>query len=77
MVRNEAVATWAEGMNHSFGGPARSSIPNGISVVPFVWDYVHTLFPMEFLAGFVGVSQDSRTLALRPAIGWAVRDRAA
>jgi len=28
---------------------------------------------MEFLGGFVGVSQDSGTLALRPEIGWAIR----
>jgi len=27
---------------------------------------------MEFLGGFVGISQDSQTLALRPEIGWAV-----
>jgi hypothetical protein len=28
---------------------------------------------MEFIAGFVGVAQDARALALRPEIGWAVR----
>ena len=31
-------------------------------------------FPMEFMAGFVGVFQDSVTLGLRPEIGWLVRD---
>jgi hypothetical protein len=31
-------------------------------------------FPMEFMAGFVGVFQDSATLGLRPEIGWLVRD---
>jgi len=29
---------------------------------------------MEFLGGFVGVSQDEASLALRPEIGWAVRE---
>jgi hypothetical protein len=29
---------------------------------------------MEFLGGFVGVAQDPATLALRPEIGWAVRE---
>jgi hypothetical protein len=29
---------------------------------------------MEFLGCSVGVAQDSETLALRPEIGWAVRD---
>jgi hypothetical protein len=28
---------------------------------------------MEFLGGFVGVTQDASTLALRPKLGWAVR----
>jgi hypothetical protein len=29
---------------------------------------------MEFLAGFVGATQQADTLALRPEIGWAVVD---
>ena len=31
-------------------------------------------FDMEFLGGFVGVGQDEETLAVRPEIGWAVRE---
>jgi hypothetical protein len=30
---------------------------------------------MEFLGGFVGVSQEQATWALRPEIGWAVREQ--
>jgi hypothetical protein len=29
---------------------------------------------MQFLAGFVGIKQDEESLALRPEIGWAVRE---
>jgi hypothetical protein len=29
---------------------------------------------MEFLGGFVGVSQDKDTLAVKPEIGWAIRE---
>jgi hypothetical protein len=29
---------------------------------------------MEFLGGFVGVSQDKDTLTVKPEIGWAVRE---
>ena len=29
---------------------------------------------MEFIGGFVGVSQDPETLAVCPAIGWAVNE---
>jgi len=49
-------------------------IPSGLSKVEFIWKYFNKEFPMEFLAGFVGISQNRETMALRPEIGWAVRD---
>jgi hypothetical protein len=55
-------------------GPSVSDLPSGLSRVPFRWRYRKELVAMEFLGGFVGVSQDSETLALRPEIGWAVRE---
>lgn len=33
---------------------------------------LENVLDMEFLSGFVGVSQDEQTLALRPEVGWAV-----
>ncbi|WP_437841812.1 DUF4419 domain-containing protein [Sorangium sp. So ce1153] len=48
--------------------------PSGLSAVSFTWDYLLQQLPMEFLGGFVGIAQDEDTLALRPAIGWAVRE---
>jgi hypothetical protein len=50
------------------------SFPSGLSKAPFRWDYLDRSFDMEFLGGFVGVAQDQETLALRPEIGWAVRE---
>jgi hypothetical protein len=50
------------------------SFPSGLSKAPFFWDYLDRSFDMEFLGGFVGVAQDEETLALRPEIGWAVRE---
>ena len=46
----------------------------GLSCVGFTWEYLLKEIAREFLGGFVGVSQDPATLALRPAVGWAVRD---
>lgn len=72
---NKSVTTWAQGMGDPFGGgPKHSSIPVGLSLAPFEWKHLEQSFPMELLGGFVGVAQDAGTLALRPAIGWAVRD---
>ncbi|MEZ4298414.1 MAG: DUF4419 domain-containing protein [Polyangiaceae bacterium] len=55
-------------------GPREDCIPCGLSVAPFVWSHLGTEYQMELLGGFVGIAQDEGTLALRPAIGWAVRE---
>jgi hypothetical protein len=55
-------------------GPRISDLPSGITRAPFRWDYLDRSFDMEFLGGFVGVSQDRETLAVKPEIGWAVRE---
>jgi hypothetical protein len=56
------------------GGPSPGDFPGGLAQAPFVWEYLTDAFDMEFLGGFVGVAQDPATLALRPEVGWAVRE---
>jgi hypothetical protein len=56
-------------------GPTSDQFPSGMSVAPFIWEYLGTKIPMEFLGGFIAVSQNPEALAVRPAIGWAVRER--
>ncbi len=73
---NGIVTDWKEGMSEMFGGgPTVDRFPTGLSSAPFRWDYSHTEIPMEFTGGFVGVSQDPGTGAVRPAIGWAIGER--
>ena len=55
-------------------GPRLANLPSGLSKAPFRWNYLDRSFDMEFLGGFVGIAQDQETLALRPEIGWAVRE---
>jgi len=55
-------------------GPRLADLPFGLSKAPFCWQYFDKTYAMEFLGGFVGVAQDKGTLALRPEIGWAVRE---
>ena len=50
-------------------------LPTGLSTVPFVWKYMGTNYNMDFVAGFTSFTQDQDTLAVRPKIGWAVRDK--
>jgi Domain of unknown function (DUF4419) len=51
-----------------------SSFPSGLAKAPFVWKYLDTNYPMEFIGGFMGVKQDRHSLFLRPEIGWVVRE---
>ena len=55
--------------------PHTSLLPSGVSQVPFRcrWTGRGEDVGMELLGGFVGVTQDPATLALRPKLGWAVR----
>jgi len=48
-------------------------LPSPVSKAPFTWFYEDREFNMELFAGFIGFTQDSETLRLRPKIGWAVR----
>jgi len=57
-----------------YEGFTTSDISTTMSSAPFIWQYYGTPLQMQFLAGFVGSTQDPESLAIRPAIGWAVRD---
>jgi hypothetical protein len=73
--RNDFARIRAPGERAPYGGgPRTSEFPQGFSIAPFLWKYLGTDIPMELLGGFTGVSQSPETLAVRPAIGWAVRD---
>jgi hypothetical protein len=50
--------------------------PPGLSRVPFLWRHAATGRErrMEAFGGLIGVSQEPQTLALRPKVGWAVRE---
>jgi hypothetical protein len=55
-------------------GPGRDDFPCLPAKAPFLWKYGGTEYQMEFVAGLIGISQDSETLCLRPEIGWAIRE---
>lgn len=70
MVKNSAALNWGK----SYFGPNPDEFPGGMCSVPFTWMYHGQDFSMQFGGGFAGSSQDEKTLALSPAIGWAVAD---
>jgi hypothetical protein len=67
-IRNQFIV-------NGYRGVLPTDFPIGISVVPFVWDYYGKIYNMEFLGGFMGTTQNSESLVIKPALGWAVRDK--
>jgi hypothetical protein len=51
-----------------------TDFPSGMAKADFYWLYHDKQYQMEFIAGFMGVKQNKKTLELRPEIGWAIRD---
>ena len=52
--------------------PLEQEFGSGLAGVPVQWEFRGTRVPIEFLGGFIDVSQDPESMAVRPAIGWAV-----
>ncbi len=48
-------------------------LPQGLSSVPFIWDYYGTRYDYQFIGGPCAFEQDPTTFEIRPVMGWAVR----
>jgi hypothetical protein len=57
-----------------FSGMSTADFPASLSKVPLTWNCLGQIFEMQMLAGFACYTQDKETRAVRPKIGWAVRD---
>ena len=73
LARNFYIESW--GRTKAFFGATTGSFPPGAVSTPFTWQCLAEEFDMYFYAGFLGVGQDKKTLALKPVIGWAVVDK--
>ena len=61
------------------GELSTESFPPGVVSAPFVWKIpaADKEYKMKFFAGFMAATQNSKTLAIQPEIGWAVTDEEA
>lgn len=64
--RRNPLVNWRRG---GHGNPP-NVYPKGLSVMSYDWNSRGDKCEMNLLAGFVGVSQNPRTKALKPEIGW-------
>mmetsp|Transcript_30352 Transcript_30352/g.49409 ORF Transcript_30352/g.49409 Transcript_30352/m.49409 type:complete len:421 (-) Transcript_30352:358-1620(-) len=53
-------------------GKDQSAYTSGIAAAPVKWDRLGTMIDMKFLAGFVGFTQDPKSLEICPNIAWIV-----
>eukprot|EP00737_Agarophyton_chilense_P000504 gb/GEZJ01000562.1/.p1 GENE.gb/GEZJ01000562.1/~~gb/GEZJ01000562.1/.p1 ORF type:complete len:308 (-),score=44.87 gb/GEZJ01000562.1/:588-1511(-) len=67
---NRHMKSWVSTSQHC--GPNPKEFPQIVSTVAVKWRYFGSEFPLRFHAGYLGMSQDQSTLALRPYIGWVV-----
>ena len=51
----------------------KTELTSEILKIPFVVDFSGKTVNYEFLTGFFGVTQDTKTSSIKPVIGWAVR----
>jgi hypothetical protein len=68
---NRWATEWKSG-GKRLEGPTVTTLPRGMSLAPFTWEYLGTELPMMFRGGFCGITQDPQTMAVRPVIGWVV-----
>merc|ERR1712187_462801 len=52
-----------------------SDYPDGRDIVPLTWEYYGMEFPMEFVSGFMGFTQDIETRAVMPIVSWYLLDK--
>ncbi|XP_070532320.1 uncharacterized protein [Ptychodera flava] len=70
IARNEYLDKWSA--QRVFFGVTTDCFTSGLSRAPYVWEYMDKPFKMQFIGGFMAVSQDHKTYAVRPELGWAV-----
>ena len=77
MKPNGYLQSWDRGKSRLLDcyGVTTDDFPAGTVSTPFTWQCLAEEIDMYFYAGFLGVGQDKKTLALKPVIGWAVVDK--
>jgi len=60
--------------SQGMAGITDDQLPSSASQVPFVWKYYENNYDYQFVAGLLTVEQDKINRAVRPRVGWAVRE---
>lgn len=76
-LRHFIQAKSSDILEHVPDSDPNMSFPSGRNYLPFVWRQKNNSAKMRFEAGFMGISQDPKTLALKAEINWAVVKRPA
>merc|ERR1712000_376930 len=63
------------GSKREFEVQDSADYPDGTDTVPMIWEYHDLEFPMEFVSGFLGYTQDPETRAVMPVMSWYLLDK--
>ncbi len=58
--------------NDYFGGLKDNCISQGISMVPFIWNYYGKEYDMNFYGGFFATKIDEKENTVEPELGWVI-----
>ena len=72
VIKNEFIK-WGQPHSGWNIGISLSDLPSGVVSVPFLWEYLGTDIPMNFIGGFAGIHQNMTTMEVRPVVGWGVQ----
>ena len=59
-------------VNKSFGGLKDNEIPQGISKVPFIWNYFGDKHDLNFYGGFFSTKVNEEEGSVEPELGWVI-----
>ena len=53
-------------------GPKEDEFPLGIASAPVIWDRLGEIIDMKFISGFIGYTQDPKSMEICPNVGWCI-----
>lgn len=74
-LSNEIIPNTSIYQKGEFGSIENEWYPSGLSTVDIEWYYYGDTINMELYSGFIGISQDKKTKALRPEISWFIKEK--
>jgi hypothetical protein len=71
---NDVMSKWKNRPSMCDGGLTTDAFPQSCSNVPFIWEYYEEEINMQFIGGFVGVTQNDNC-EISSVMGWSISEK--